>query len=39
MKSAIKIINNRIDQTEERICKIKYRKLEIIQVEDNRKKG
>lgn len=38
MKSAIERINNRIYQTEERICEIKYRKFEIIQLEDNKNK-
>lgn len=38
MKSAIERINNRIFQTEERICEIKYRKFEIIQLENNKNK-
>ena len=38
MKSAIERINNRIYQTEERICEVKYRKFEITQLEDTRKK-
>ena len=39
MNSAIERIKNRIYQTEDRICEIKYRKFKIIQLEDNKKKG
>lgn len=38
MKDAIKSINRRLNQAEERICDIEYRSFEIFQSEENKAK-